>query len=176
MSTCRDFTSTHPSCRAIQIIEPDDTLLTSVAFGGVDESLEETGVTPLAAGQSRVSVEFETQKVNDVYRFEYLYVDSSDPSTPIQCRIIPVPISRSVLGFVVDMSGAALADDGYILRWRVVVRSEVPTISGFPCPSLRLQLPQARYSQLLVNPRASSEYGFSGLSVESLITTPNFNG
>lgn len=167
--SCENFQSVNPVCRTVQLIEPEDTLLTSItSSGGRDQSLDESGsitipVTPTA----RLFVPFETQKVSVNYRFEYLYIDALGIANP--GNVEPVVVDQNVNGFLVDFAGIPISE-GYILRWRVVVQDVTINLIIDAPESLRLQLNTARtFTATFVNPRSTAIYGFSELRVENLI-------
>jgi hypothetical protein len=163
---------TDPSCRTIQVLEPD-TVLTGLTTGGTDQSLDESGSMTIPIGpHARIFVPFETQKISANYRFEYLYIDALGISNP--GNVEPVVVDQNVNGFVADFAGIPLAE-GYILRWRVVVQDvTINLIVGAP-ESLRLQLSPARtFTATFVNPRANAIYGFSELRVENLTDPADF--
>lgn len=171
--SCDNFTRTNPSCRSIQIIEPDNTLSTSVSFGGVDQSLDESGSTPILVQPiARMFVTFATVKASSNYRFEYLYIDTLGINNP--GAVVPVVVDTNVNGFLVDFAGIPLGE-GYTLEWRVVVIGQVPIGEGATTPEhLRLRLPQARiFTASFVIPRLDVSYSFSELRVENLITLPD---
>jgi len=171
--SCQDFTATNPTCRSVQLIEPDNTLLTAVSFGGLDQSLDESGSTPVPVGPiARLFVTFATKKASSNYRFEYLYIDTLGINNPGAIQIVPV--DTNVEGFLVDLAGLPLAE-GYVLRWRVIVVGQVPIGEGVTTPeNLRLRLPQARiFTATFVFPRTTVDYGFTELRVENLITAPD---
>lgn len=168
MSNCQDFTSTNPSCRTFTIIEPDSTLTNAISTGSHDQSLDEWGSEPITLGNvARLHVDFLTPKASINYRFEYLYIDSLGLPNPGDVH--PVVVDQTEFGFTVDFAGVPL-DEGYILRWRVVV-IDITGINIFDVPeSLRLQLPQARsFTATFANPRSTTGYGFSELRVENLV-------
>lgn len=157
-------------CKNIQLIEPDSDVLSETESGSVDPTLSERGELVLTIGQTGAQIEFVQKKLSSAYRFEYLYVDALGISTPgsITC----VPSSQTIFGFKVEFAGSPI-QDGYILRWRVVVVN----VTALPV----LDLPESIYAQLplssvftymLVNPRSSQDYGFSELRVENLIDLP----
>src|SRR5215510_14428202 len=126
--SCQNFTSTNPNCRSVQLIEPDSTLLSAISFGGADQSLDETGSTPIPFTlTARLFATFSTPKASSNYRFEYLYIDALGIALP--GAVQPVVVSTTVTGFLVDFAGIPLSE-GYILRWRVVVVGEVPADIG----------------------------------------------
>lgn len=158
-------------CRTIQILEPDSTLLVATASGSIDQALDERGEVTLQIGQSEVSVTFVAEKLSDVYRFEYLYVDAFGVVNP--GTINPVVISQTVHGFTVDLAGAPPID-GYILRWRVFVTSDTITPQTVDTPEdiyIRLSMAPLFIVGFTV-PRSSTDYGFSELRVENLTDAP----
>lgn len=165
---CQNFRSGGSNCRSIQMIEPDDTLVTSTVSGARDQSLDESGseIIPLSSG-GRMRVNFVTHKISDNYQFEYLYVDALGIANPGD--VMPVVVNKDTFGFLVDLAGIPLSE-GYILRWRVVVQDITLSLVVDAPESLRLQLPQAdTFTATFVNPRGSTSYGFSELRVENLI-------
>jgi hypothetical protein len=158
-----------PNTRNIQLIEPDNLLLTTTSSGAGDASLREFGEEPLSEGQSEVTVFFNVVKASPNYRFEYLYVDAFghlvEPGV-----INPVVVKASEIGFTVELAGTPPAT-GYTLKWRVVV---IDTTVG----SAQVDFPEVIYfqipsgSSLLVvpfeNPRSGINYGFTELRVENL--------
>ena len=159
-------------CSTIQILEPDNTLLTATSSGSADQALDESGVETLATGESEVSVVFQTQKLSNNFRFEYLYVDAFGLTNP--GTIHPVPIVQTQFGFTVDLAGAPpLA--GYLLRWRaVVVGIELPPGLVDTPENLYLQLPQANNFRITFNnPWSTVTYGFTELRVENLVDGAN---
>jgi hypothetical protein len=178
MSSCPPNTL---QCQTVQLIEPDFTLPTvTLPPPGNDPSLAEAGSIPLTTGQGVVNVPFTVPKAGD-YRFEYLYVD--DLGTTSNPGVISlVPVSQTLYGFTVDISGVPVVD-GYILRWRVVVIaiSGTPTVVDAP-ENLYVLMPYEvpdviypHYSMVIpfVNPRSNTTYGFSELRVENLIDNPS---
>src|SRR5678815_1986403 len=126
-------------CDTISIIEPDGSLPVGTAGGSNDPTLQERGEVSLAVDQSQVSVVFLAVKVNENYRFEYLYVDAFGEINP--GGILPTVQAQSRYGFTVDLAGAPPVA-GYVLRWRVVCVSTTPTVLAVDTPeSFRVQLP-----------------------------------
>jgi len=158
------------NCNTIQLIEPDNTLLTGSNMGSSDPSLDESGATPLFAGQVQVDVSFGTTKASAAYKFEQLYVDIlSDPSVLGGFTIVPTVLVQTQYGFTVGLSGAP-PSTGYTLKWRVVVVS-LQSLVGLDTPeSFYHQIPVnvAVVSINFSNPRSISTYGFSELRVENL--------
>ena len=172
MSDCSQFPFGSPGCQTIQVIEPDPTAVVgTIPAPGFDPSVTEQGDVVLDVDDGIVSVTFSTVKAGD-YRFEYLYIDALGIGVP---QIIPVvPVNQSLYGFSVDL-GAIVLQEGYILRWRVVVVSLVQVSSNlidFP-EAQRIQLPLAPIANILfVNPRSNTLYGFTELRVENLTDVP----
>ena len=168
---CQSFRQGSSNCSTIQLIEPEDTLLTSItSSGGRDQSLDESGsmTIPFPNTSNRLFVPFETPKVSRNYRFEYLYIDALGISNP--GNVEPVVVDININGFVVDFAGIPL-NDGYILRWRVVVQDITISLVVDAPESLRLQLNQdtATFTGTFINPRSTALYGFTELRVENLI-------
>ena len=167
--SCSSFTQTNPACKTVQLIEPDNTLITSVtSSGGTDQSLDESGSNTLdPLGLARLFVPFNTQKVSANYAFEYLYIDALGIANP--GNVEPVVVNQNINGFLVDFAGIPI-EEGYILRWRVVVKDvTINLVVGAP-ESLRLQLsPTRTFTATFINPRNSATYGFSELRVENII-------
>ena len=156
------------ACRTIQLIEPEDTLLTSIiTSGGRDQSLDESGSMTIPVSEvARVFVEFTVPKVSANYRFEYLYVDALGIPNP--GNVEPVVVSQNINGFLVDLAGIPV-EEGYILRWRVVVQDITINLVVDAPESLRLQLNPARsFTATFVNPRSTTNYGFTELRIENL--------
>lgn len=169
MSNCRDFNSGGANCSTIQIIEPEDTLLTSItSSGGRDQSLDESGSMTLPVSPvARVFVEFETPKVSVNYRFEYLYIDALGIPNP--GNVLPVVVDQNINGFLVDLAGVPI-EEGYILRWRVVVQDITISLVVDAPESQRVQLNPARsFTVTFVNPRSTTNYGFTELRIENLL-------
>jgi hypothetical protein len=172
--SCQNFQTVNPVCRTIQLIEPEDTLLTSItSSGGRDQSLDESGSMTVPIGpHARLFVPFETQKISANYRFEYLYIDALGISNP--GNVEPVVVDTTLNGFLVDLAGLPLAE-GYILRWRVVVQDVTINLVVDAPESLRLQLNPARtFTGTFINPRSTALYGFSELRVENLTDPVDF--
>ncbi len=165
--SCENFQTSNPQCRTIQLIEPSDTLLTSItSSGGRDQSIDESGSIALSVGSARLFVPFETQKVSANYRFEYLYIDALGIPNP--GNIEPVVVDININGFLVDFAGVSI-EEGYILRWRVVVQDITINLIVDAPEDLRLQLSPARtFTATFVNPRSTTNYGFSELRIENL--------
>jgi hypothetical protein len=170
--SCSQFPFSNPACTTIQLIEPDPTLpVGTIGPPGSDPSLIEFGDVVLSQGQGVLSVTFQTPKAGD-YRFEYLYVDALGLTSPGVVDIVPV--SQSIYGFTVDLSGVPLAT-GYILRWRVVVVTVVTTPGSLiDAPeAIRIQLAMTNtFTVAFVNPRSNTNYGFSELRIENLTDLP----
>lgn len=170
--SCQDFQTSNPVCRTVQLIEPEDTLLTSItSSGGRDQSLDESGsmTIPATLTAARLFVPFVTQKVSVNYRFEYLYIDTLGIANPGD--VGPVVVNQTLNGFVVDFAGVPLSS-GYILRWRAVVQDVTINLIVDAPESLYLQLPQARtFTATFINPRSTAIYGFNELRVEN-VTDP----
>jgi hypothetical protein len=158
-----------PNTKNVQLLEPDNLILSTTSSGSMDASLQESGSEILAQGASVLLVYFKVTKASPNYRFEYLYVDAFGKI--VNPGIInPVVVLTNELGFMVEFAGAT-PEAGYVLRWRVVV---IDTLIGtafedFP-ERLRVQIP-ANVSFLVVtfeNPRSTVNYGFSELRVENL--------
>ena len=158
-------------CTTQQLLEPDGTIITVIE---TDPAISESGSVPLTNGQTEAHVDFVVPKASLNYRFEYLYVDSLGlPDIVIPVDVDPVPILQTIFGFTVRFVSAPA--DGYILRWRVVVLDLEPTtIGNLDQPqTLYLQMPQAAtFVVSLINPRSTTDYGFSELRVENLIDAP----
>jgi len=168
--SCDNFTRTNPACRSIQLIEPDSTLLTSISLGGADQSLDESGVTPIPISPvARLFVTFATPKASDDYRFDYLYIDVLGVNNP--GAVVPVLVDANVNGFLVDFAGVPLGE-GYVLKWRVVVVGQVIRGVGIDTPEvLRVRLPMARIHTVPFEfPRSTDTYSFTELRVENLAT------
>jgi hypothetical protein len=158
-----------PNTKNVQLLEPDDLILTTTSSGSMDASLQESGEETLSAGQMLVEVHFKVTKASPNYRFEYLYVDAFGKIV-LPGIINPVVVRANEVSFIVEFAGVP-PETGYVLRWRVVV---IDTLIGtaqedFP-ESLRIQIP-ADTSFMVVtfeNPRSSVNYGFSELRVENL--------
>jgi hypothetical protein len=177
MNGCSQFGQTSPACKTIQVIEPDATLLTLTSSGSSDQSLDESGSTPLPALQPTAQVVFQTVKASANYRFEYLYVD--DAGDPNSGSVVATPILMTTYGFTVNLVGLPMAPvipgAGYVLRWRVVVVDAVLEAGIIDAPeSLRDQLTQGvqSHSSYYINARSSADYGFSEMRVENLIDDP----
>jgi len=172
---CQSFRQGSSNCNTIQLIEPEDTLLTSItSSGGRDKSLDESGsiTIPFPSTSARLFVPFENPKVSSNYRFEYLYIDALGISNP--GNVEPVVVDVNINGFVVDLTGVPL-DDGYILRWRVVVQDVTINLVVDAPESLKLQLSPARtFTATFVNPRSTALYGFTELRIENLIDPVEF--
>jgi len=173
-------------CQSIQLIEPDFTLPTVLLPPpGNDPGLTERGDVILEANAGIVGVQFLFPKSGD-YRFEYLYVDALGVGNPGVINIVPVATTQ--FGFTVDLSGVPI-QDGYILRWHVVVISITPGSIIVDAPeSFRVQIPPGppgtlpgpplppeviSFQIFFVNPRSNTDYGFSELRVENLVDAPN---
>lgn len=163
-------------CTTIQILEPDSTLLTSTSSGSIDKALDERGDLVLSAGQTEATVTFQAQKLSDKYRFEYLYVDAFGVVNP--GTITVVPVTQTQWSFTAELAGDP-PQDGYILRWRVVVESS--ELSGIVTPPVA-DTPEVIYRQIpsgsmifqviFVTPRSTQTYGFIELRIENLIDLP----
>lgn len=164
-------------CDTIQIIEPDESLPVGTAGGSQDPSLTERGEETLAAGQTTVNVTFVTPKSSEQYRFEYLYVDAFGVINP--GTIMAVPTVQTKYAFTVELAGEP-PQEGYILRWRVVVISIGETGVIDSPESLYVQLNHTIGDEstnpiqdiLFVNPRSGTSYGFTELRVENLTDDP----
>jgi hypothetical protein len=172
MADCSQFPFGSPSCQTIQVIEPDSTRqVATVPAPGFDPSITEQGDVILSQGNGVVTVFFQTTKAGD-YRFEYLYIDGLGIGAP---EIIPlVPVNQTIYSFSVDLGGYPL-QDGYILRWRVVVVSLIQTPGDMIDAPESIRLPLTTtpvFSATFVNPRSNILYGFSELRVENLIDLP----
>ena len=154
--SCTTFTQTNPACRAVQLIEPDNTLLTAVSFGGVDQSLDETGSTPIPPGAASAIVYYvcHRQSHSSIIGLNIFTLTRSGIALP--GSVAPVVVDANVNGFLVDFAGFPLSE-GYILRWRVIVVGQVPVSAGVDNPeSLRLRIPQARiFTVTFVFPRTT---------------------
>jgi hypothetical protein len=174
--SCSSFSTTSPSCRTITTIEPDDTLLSATSTGSTDQSLDESGsiVIPFTEGEdsgetARLTVVFETPKASADYRFEYLYVDVLGQKNV--GSVVPIVILQTLTSFTVDLAGIPLLD-GYILRWRVVVRDLNLDLTQVDSPeNLRVQIVAGEREQVItfVHPRSDTNYGFTELRIENLI-------
>lgn len=171
-------------CNTIQIIEPDGDLPVDTTGASADPSLTERGEEVLTAGQTQVTVRFQTQKLTAGYRFEYLYVDfiGSAQDNPNPGTIQAVPVQQSLTEFVVELAGFPVTA-GYVLRWRVVV-TEISAIAVIDAPeSMRIQLPglhpgftsapEIKMDVPFVNPRSNTTYGFSEFRIENLVDDPD---
>lgn len=163
-------------CKTIQILEPDSTLLVASQSGSIDQALDERGEVILSTNQVEVTVNFLTQKLSDEYRYEYLYVDALGLANP--GTIVPVPIRETVAGFTVVLAGEP-PQDGYILRWRVVVESTqlggTVTLPVHDSPEVIYeQIPSGSliFQVIFTSPRSTQTYGFSELRIENLIDLP----
>lgn len=166
--SCSTFSTTSPACRTVTFIEPDDTVLTATSSGGADQSLDESGSTIIPLNTPEMRVYFVTPKAGTDYRFEYLYIDTLGQTTP--GAIIPVVSEQLASSFVVELAGIPLLE-GYILRWRVIVVSlTIGSLVDEP-ESLRVQILKNTREQTFsfVNPRSSTNYGFTELRVENLL-------
>lgn len=155
-------------CKTVQLIEPGGTVIKPV----IDPAVEEYGEMILGPGQSEVNVQFAEKKVSDSYRFEYLYVDAFGIVNP--GTIQPVVELQTMYGFTVELGGAP-PEEGYILRWRVIVVSFEILGGAIDAPErFYVQIPQgASVLQLsFLNLRSNQEYGFDELRVENLIDLP----
>lgn len=172
MSACNN---NNVRCSNVQLLEPDDEVLTVTSSGSTDASLSERGEVALSEGQGIASVSFLVPKAGE-YRFEYLYVDtSSSPFDQVNPgAVVPVVNIQTIYGFAVDFAGAPVAE-GYTLRWRVTVVTTPIAITDIDKPeSLRIQLDQDALTQEIafLNPRSGTVYGFSELRVENLDDDP----
>lgn len=164
-------------CETIQLIEPDGELPVASSQGISDPALTERGDVVLVTNQSSVSVTFSTAKTNASYRFEYLYVDDLGDNNP--GTIQAVPVIQTALGFTVELAGVP-PQDGYILRWRVVVVDFQSVVQTDLAENLYLQLNHTIGEQvaqpvqdiIFTNPRSTTSYGFSELRVENLVDDP----
>jgi hypothetical protein len=168
--SCSTFQTTNPPCRTITTIEPDSTLLSTTSSGSTDQSLTESGMVPLEVGTPVVTVNFQTKKASVNYQFEYLYVDTLGlPHAP--GTVIPIVLNQTLFGFTVDLAGVPV-EEGYILRWRVVVQSLELDAALIDSPeNLRVQLlPDLRVQTItFVHQRSNITYGFSELRVENVV-------
>jgi hypothetical protein len=173
--SCADFTPTSPNCRTVTLIEPDQTLTSSLSSGSTDQSLEEHGTVILVTGQARVDVTFVTAKVTEGYRFEYMYVEIIGENHP--ANVEPVLMAKTRFGFTVKFAGWPIEPvtpgTAYVFRWRVVVvRLDITDFSDINAPeSLYLPLPigARTFTATFVNPRDHTNYGFTELRVENLV-------
>lgn len=162
-------------CDNIQLLEPDDQVLVATSSGSSDPSLSEHGEVALEEGQGNVAIVFLVPKAGE-YRFEYLYIDSSEPSFVHDNpgAVVPVVNTQTIYGFAVDFAGAPIGE-GYTLRWRVVVvTTPISPIDIDKPESLRIQLTEDALTQgiAFLNPRSGTIYGFSELRVENLDDPP----
>jgi hypothetical protein len=123
---------------------------------------------PLSLNQATVHVVFQVPKAGD-YRFEYLYVDGLGLAHPGVINVVPTV--QTVYGFTVALAGIPRVT-GRFLRWRVVVTTVVQTpgsLTDAP-ENLRVQLPIDTNTLVVpfINPRSTTNYGFTELRVENL--------
>lgn len=158
-----------PNTRNIQLLEPDDLVLTTTSSGSMDASLQESGEVALSAGQLVAEVHFSVTKASADYRFEYLYVDAFGKFVHPGIINIVVVVANE-FGFGVEFAGVP-PEDGYVLRWRVVVISTSigTAFEDFP-ETLYVRIPAlaAALTVTFLNPRSTVNYGFKELRVENL--------
>lgn len=162
-------TNSPANCTTVQIIEPNNDLI--VDTGSVSSDVDESGFVALSTGQTSAQVTFQVPKISGDYHFEYLYITAPGVINPGSITIVPV--SQTINGFTVTFAGAPVANENYILYWRVVVRVTTPIpLIDFP-EDLYLQMPRANLMVVsFINQRSDTNYGFSELRVENLHDAP----